>query len=186
MVSALGAINGMILAGSRVYATVGEDHRIFAWLGRWSSKGGAPVAALVVQGVFALLLICAVGTVLGRNAIDAGLGQLGLSGLPWEAYFGGFDTLVAGTAPVFWAFFLLTGVSLFVLRATDPDRHRPFTVPWFPLPPLVFCGMCVYMLYSSLDYAETLALLGVVPVALGLMLYGLSRLMGQRSRSGSA
>ncbi len=176
MISALGAINGMILAGSRVYATVGEDHRLFAWLGKWSSEKGAPVASLLVQGAIALILIFGVGTPQGRNLFDAGLAQLGLSGLPWDRYFGGFDTLVAGTAPVFWAFFLLTGIAIFVLRWTDGQRARPFRIPLYPIPPLVFCGMCVYMLYSSLDYARLLALLGIVPIALGLILYGLSRL----------
>ena len=175
MVSALGAINGMILAGSRVYATVGEDHRVFAWLGRWNRKLGAPVAAIAAQACVALLLVFAVGTVQGRNTIDYTLTSVGLSGLPWEEYFGGFETLVAGTAPVFWTFFLLTGVSLFVLRIKDPTRHRPFSTPWFPLPPIIFCCTCGYMLYSSLAYAKLLALLGAVPLALGLPLYFVSR-----------
>ena len=104
-----------------------------------------------------------------------------LSGLPWDDYFGGFDTLVAGTAPVFWGFFLLTGISLFVLRVTDSQRPRPFSVPWFPLPPIVFCCMCVYMLYSSVSYAKTLSMLGVLPVAVGLILFVLSRLMNQHA-----
>ena len=134
MVSALGAINGMILAGSRVYATVGEDHPLFGWLGKWSSKGGAPVAALLTQAAIALLLVFGVGTAQGQAAIDRGLAALGLAGLPWEAYFGGFETLVAGTAPVFWAFFLLTGISLFVLRPSmasgrGPSRYRSTHCP---------------------------------------------------------
>jgi len=69
----------------------------------------------------------------------------------------------------------LTGVAVFVLRARDPDRQRPFRIPWFPLPPIIFCGMCVYMLYCSLDYARMLTLLGAVPVAAGAPLYLLSR-----------
>ncbi len=100
---------------------------------------------------------------------------VGLSPIPWQNYFGGFETLVAGTAPVFWTFFLLTGVSLFVLRVKDRHRERPFTVPLFPLPPLIFCGTCGYMLYSSLDYARSLALIGAVPVALGLIVYAVGR-----------
>ena len=38
MISALGAINGMILTGSRVYATMGADHPLFAWLGQWNHR----------------------------------------------------------------------------------------------------------------------------------------------------
>src|SRR5262249_10254287 len=95
---------------------------------------------------------------------------------------GGFDTLVTCTSPVFWAFFLLTGISLFVLRERDRDVPRPFKAPLYPELPLVFCLSCGYMLYSSIDYALTrqwkggLFLLGVLPLVLGIPLYRLSRL----------
>ncbi len=175
MISSLGAINGLIFTGARVYAALGADHRVFALLGRWNQRLGAPVWSLITQGVITLVLIMAVGTEGGRNTVDAGLRAIGLRGLPWEQYFGGFDTLVAGTAPVFWIFFLLTGVSLFVLRWKDPTRERKFKAPLYPLTPLVFCLMCGYMLYSSWTYAKGLSLLGFVPLALGLPLYLFSR-----------
>ena len=95
--------------------------------------------------------------------------------LPWAKYFGGFNTLVAGTAPVFWMFFLLTGISLFVLRIKDRGIERPFSAPLFPLEPVLFCAMCLYMLYSSVEYAMGLSLLGFVPLAIGLPLYWISR-----------
>ena len=181
MVSALGAINGMILAGSRVYAVMGEDYRLFAWLGKRSARAASPIAALLTQGLIALLLIFAVGTQRGREAIDTALAGIGLAGLPWEKYFGGFETLVAGSAPVFWVFFLLTGISLFVLRIKDAGRERPFAVPWYPLPVIIFCATCVYMLYSALKYAGFLSLLGLVPLLTGLPLYVLSAYLNPRS-----
>jgi amino acid transporter len=98
-----------------------------------------------------------------------------LSPLPWDKYFGGFDTLVAATAPVFWAFFLLTGYSLILLRAIDRDIHRPFSAPLYPLEPILFCGMCHFMLFSAIEYAQGLALLGLVPLAVGLPLYVVSQ-----------
>lgn len=180
MISALGAINGMIMAGSRVYSTVGEDHRVFGWLARQTTKA-APLAALAVQGSIALLLIAAVGTTPGQQCIDRLLVAFSLPGLPWAEYFGGFETLVAGTAPVFWIFFLLTGVSQFVLRVKDRGRKRPFTTPLFPLPSLVFCSTCIYMLYCSLTYAKLLALIGIVPLLLGLPLYAVSSWREHRS-----
>jgi len=174
MVSALGAINGMTLAGARLYATVGEDHRVFGWLARRKAQA-PPVAALLAQGIIAVLMIGAVGTPTGTAALDAVLTAVWLRPLPWEEYFGGFETLVAATAPVFWLFFLLTGVSIFVLRAVDANRERPFPIPFYPAPPIVFCLMCGYMLYSSVAYAKALSLIGVVPLVVGLPLYLLSR-----------
>ena len=175
MISALGAINGLIFAGSRVYASLGADHSVFAVLGRWHPRFGAPVWSLLAQAVISILLIVAVGTESGRTTVDRALEAVTLDPLPWAKYYGGFNTLVAGTAPVFWSFFLLTGLSLFVLRFKDKNIHRPFRVPLFPVVPLVFCATCGYMLYSSLDYAGGLSLLGMVPLAVGLPLYFLSR-----------
>jgi len=175
MVSALGAINGLILTGSRIYASLGADHPIFARLSRWDQRRGAPAAALVSQGAIALVLVLAVGTGVGRRLIDATLSVLQFDGLPWDKYGGGFDTLVAGTAPVFWTFFLLTGISLFVLRLQDGQRPRPFRTPLYPLPPIIFCCMCVYMLYSSLVWAKGLAIIGLLPLAVGVPLYAVSQ-----------
>ena len=174
MLSALGAINGLILTGSRVYASLGADHRVFAWLGHWDQRRGAPVVSLVTQCAIAILLVLAVGTVVGRDAIDDTLTLIGASALPWNEYFGGFETLVAGTAPVFWGFFLLTGIAFFVLREHDGDRPRPFRTPFFPLTPIIFCGTCSYMLYSSLAYAKGLSIIGLLPLAIGVPLYLIS------------
>ncbi|MCC6492079.1 MAG: amino acid permease [Pirellulales bacterium] len=174
MISALGAINGMIFTGSRVFAAFGADHRLFRWLGRRDAAAGSPWAAVVAQAAVTLAMIFGVGTLEGQRAIDAMLGAIGLPAIPWSEYFGGFDTLLAATAPVFWALFLAVGAGLVVLRWKHPQRERPFSVPLYPLPPLLFCATCGFMLYSSLLYARRLALLGVAPVAIGVVLYVLT------------
>jgi basic amino acid/polyamine antiporter, APA family len=175
MLSALGAVNGLIFTGSRIYTALGREHTVFSALGRWDPRLGVPIWSILAQAVIAVLLILAVGSEGGRNAVDNFLGAIQLNGLPWGKYFGGFETLVAGTAPVFWLFFLLTGASLIVLRIKDPDIERPFKAPLFPLVPLVFCGTSIYMLYSSLDYAKELSLLGFIPLAAGIPLYFIKR-----------
>ncbi len=175
MISALGAVNGLILTGSRVLQVLGADHRVFSLLVRSNRQRGVPLGAIVAQAAVALVLIAAVGTAAGRQTIDWILARLWLNPLPWDVYDGGFQTLVASSAPVFWTFFLLTGISIFVLRYRDPDRVRPFSIPWYPLPPVVFCLTCLFMLYSSLVYARALCLLAVIPVLAGIPLYWWSR-----------
>jgi basic amino acid/polyamine antiporter, APA family len=175
MISALSAINGLILTGSRVLRTLGEDHRLFSSLARENRAPGVPIGAIVAQAAVSVGLIAMVGTDRGRQTVDHCLVWLGLSALPWQDYHGGFETLVAASAPIFWIFFLLTGIALFVLRMRDQDRERPFTMPWFPLPPLVFCCTSLFMLHASLVYARGLFLLAVIPVALGVPLYLLGR-----------
>jgi basic amino acid/polyamine antiporter, APA family len=167
MLSALGAINGMILTGTRVYATWGSDYPAFGWLATWNRRTSTPTRAIAVQAVVAVLLILLVGTAAGHAFFDAALDRFGIDRLPWDRYAGGFEMLVAGSAPVFWAFFFLGGVAVFVLRAKNPAKERPFTIPFYPLPPLVFCGTSLYLFYCSLDYARWLTLIGVVPLAVG-------------------
>ncbi len=229
MVSALGAVNGLIFAGARVYSTMGKDFALFSWMSGWAREKGAPVPALITQGVLALALIFLFGTTPGRDGINwildrtalttaqktvddgaggkktvtAPAGHL-LPPMNWDASYkagidypegekatdlakGGFETLLNCTSPVFWIFFLLTGLSVFVLRERDPDIERPFKVPFYPTLPLIFCALSGYMLYSSIKYAVTdrgwlggVVLLGVLPLLIGLPLYHISQGMGDR------
>jgi amino acid transporter len=161
----------MILSRARVFAVLGADHRAMRWLGGWKAGHGAPRASLAAQASVTLLLVLAVGTQRGRDAVDGVLLSVRAPRIPWDQFSGGFDMLVAATAPVFWALFLATGIAMIVLRQREPLRERPFTAPLYPLAPLVFAGTCVYMLYSSVDYARWLALAGAAPVLVGVLLY---------------
>lgn len=174
MISALGAINGMILTGARVYAAFGEDYPAFGWLGNRSAERSSPVASLAAQALIAIALVVGVGTVRGQGMIDGLLERLGLPGVAWELY-GGFAALVVATAPLFWGFFLLTGLAVFVLRIREPQRDRPFSVPFYPLTPIVFCLSCGYMLYSSVRWAGSLSWFNLLPLLTGLLLFFLCR-----------
>jgi amino acid transporter len=176
MISALGAVNGLLLTGSRVCASMGADHPVFSWLGRWDRQRGAPSPALFTLGAVSLAMVVAIGTETGQNALDSLFVAVGLGKVGWEGR-GGFETLLKCTAPIFWCFFLLTGLSLFALRADgsrDSDRPRPFPVPLFPVVPLLFCAICTYMVYSGIGYAGKLGLTGLGLLLVGIPLYGVS------------
>jgi amino acid transporter len=113
--------------------------------------------------------------------VDQALVQFGLDSMSqtgsWEKFQGGFGALVAVTAPVFWVFFLLTGIALFVLRWKDPATPRPFTVPLYPIIPILFCATSVYMLDKSIRWAGQFSWLGAALLAVGVVLYGISLAM---------
>jgi basic amino acid/polyamine antiporter, APA family len=173
MISALGAVNGLIYTGARIYSSMGEDFSFFARLSRWHPRRNSPVWSLGAQAVITLLLVVLVGTDAGRGAVNALLEALGFGALAWEGY-GGFETLLRCSAPFFWLFFLMTGTSVIVLRFKDRNIERPFVVPFYPVVPLIFCGTCLYMLYSAINYAGSLALIGGVPVLAGLAVFFLT------------
>ena len=60
MISALGAINGMIFTTARIYSEFGVDHRIFKTMSHWSRRWKTPARALVIQGVVCLAIIAGV------------------------------------------------------------------------------------------------------------------------------
>ena len=182
MVSALGGLNGLILSVSRVHATVGTDHALFAWLGRWSEKTKTPSWSLIAQCIVTVIMIAGVGTAAGRSSIDYFVQRIGFSAIPWDNYFGGFDTLYAASAPIFWLFFLSTGIAYFVLRVVDRDRPRPFVAPLFPLCPLLFCAMCAFGLYSATQYGRPLLPMIAIPFAMGFPLYWISERIGKSGR----
>ena len=176
MISALGAVNGLIFTGSRVYATLGADHGVFAWLSGWT-RGGSPITALVTQAIITVAMIVAVGTATGQATLNQAFATLGLGDattVSWAGR-GGFDTLLKCSAPIFWLFFLLTSISLFILRVIDRDVPRPFRVPLFPIVPAIFTLTCGYMLYSGTEYAGRLGLVGAALLLAGVPLYLVSK-----------
>ena len=153
-VSALTSINATMIVGARTSYAVGLDWNKLGTLATWDHERGTPTVAMAVQCIAALALV----------GLGAALGS-------------GFKAMVEFTAPVFWLFFLLTGLSLFVLRRREPQMPRPFRVPLYPVLPLLFCASCAYMLWSSLSYVYSQSLgglnaawIGVAVLACGALL----------------
>lgn len=168
--SALGGVNGLIFAASRVHAMLGEDYRALRWMGGFSDRS-APVPALLVQCAVTVGMILTVGTEAGQQLVNRGVGFAGLPEVAWTQYNGGFETLVAGSAPAFWLFFVLNAVGFVILRFTDADRPRPFRVQLMSLTATGFIAMCGWMLYSSILYADRLIPVISLPILLGIPVY---------------
>lgn len=171
MLSALGAINGMILTGTRIYAVWAADYPALKWLATWNRERVVPFVAITVQAFIAVFLILLVGSYAGRQGFNLALLAAGIQPVPWDRFNGGFETLVVGSAPLFWLLTLLTTLSVFVLRHRDRTLVRSFKVPLYPLPPILFAGTCLYMLQASLAYAGWLSLIGFAPAGMGLLVW---------------
>lgn len=138
-------LNAMVITGARTSYALGKDFPRFARLGKWDLRSGAPVNALLVQGLVSLVLV----------AIGA-------------EFRSGFVAMVEYTAPVFWLFLLLGGISLLVLRHREPDAPRPFRAPLYPVTPLIFCASCVYLIRAALTNTGWGAIVGMAVLASGI------------------
>jgi amino acid transporter len=155
-IAALTSVNGSMIVGARSNYALGRDWPMLGYLGQWHEASGSPRNAMLVQGGIALALV-------GFGAIQNT----------------GFKGLVEYSLPVFWGFFLLTGIALFVLRAKEPDAPRPFKVPFYPVVPAIFVLMCGYLLYSSLTYHQAHALVGLGVLAVGAVVLMVAKLKNQ-------
>lgn len=146
-IAAMTSANATIFTGARSNYALGRDFSAFSLLGKWKSRLEGPVNAFLIQGAIALVLVS--------------FGLFSRSG---------FETMIEYTAPVFWFFLLLVGISLFVLRKKEPHKKRPFRVPLYPLLPLIFCLSSAYLLYSSIMYTGWGALVGIAVLAAGALI----------------
>ena len=158
-VSVLTTMNAAIFTGARTSWAFGRDFRMLRFLGDWRETGSTPANALILQGAITLLLVAA-----GAATPD------------------GFNAMVAYTTPVFWTFMYLVATSFFMLR--DRREKAPFSTPFYPHIPFVFCIACLYMLWSSIDYVRNpdygpkfgwAVGAGLVVMAAGIPLYFTSR-----------
>jgi APA family basic amino acid/polyamine antiporter len=146
-ISALTSANATIFTGARSNYALGRDFPLFSVMGKWNSTTAGPVNSFLIQGLISLILI-----------------SLGLFSR------NGFETMIEYTSPVFWFFFLLVGISLFILRYKEPNVERPFRVPLYPLTPIIFCCTSAYLLYSSIVYTGWGSLVGIGVLLAGVLL----------------
>jgi amino acid transporter len=151
--SALGAVNGLIFTGARISYAVGADHRLFGFLGRWHPGLGTPAAALLVQGAIAVTLIVALGS---------------------------FLNAVLYTAATVYSFYLGSTLAVVVLRFKEPRVQRPYRVAGYPVTPVVFAAVCVFLIYSAVIYKPWIALASGALLLLGLPLWLASNRLARR------
>ena len=143
LISIIGASNGVILTGPRVYYAMAKEGLFFTGFGKVSSRFRAPVLAILVQGVWASCL-----TLLGT--------------------FQELFTYVIFTA---WIFYGLAGLAVIILRIRKPEIERPFRVPCYPWLPALFTLAAMGMTLNAIVASPVHALIGIGLILTGLPVY---------------
>jgi APA family basic amino acid/polyamine antiporter len=145
LVSTFGCVNGMLLAGARVYYAMSQDGLFFKSVGKLDEKTKTPVNSLWMQCVWACLL-CLSGQY--GNLLDYVI----------------FAVLV---------FYVLTIGGLFVLRRTRPEAVRPYKAFGYPVLPALYILMAIWICGVLLRYKPQYTWPGLFLVLLGVPVYGL-------------
>jgi basic amino acid/polyamine antiporter, APA family len=143
LISTFGCVNGLLLAGSRVYYARSQDGLFFKSVGRLSEKTKAPVNSLWVQWAWACLL-----------CLSGSYGQL-------------LDYVIFAVL----IFYILTIAGLFVLRRTRPDAIRPYKAFGYPVLPGLYIAMAAWICIVLLRYKPQYTWPGLVIVLLGVPVY---------------
>jgi APA family basic amino acid/polyamine antiporter len=147
LISTIGSLNGVILSAARVPYAAARDGLFFAPFGRLSPRSRVPLTSLVLLGAWGALL----------------------------AVSGTFDQLTNMAVMSYATFWIPVSLAVIVLRRKLPNEPRPFRVPGYPLVPLVFALVMVWIVASALITAPRESIATLVLIALGLPLYPLFR-----------
>ncbi len=143
MVSTFGCINGMVLAGARVYYAMALDGLFFKPAGKLDPVRHTPTVSLVVQCAWACLLTLS-GTY--SNLLDYVI----------------FAVLL---------FYILTMAGIFVLRRNLPEAERPYRALGYPVLPVVYILGAGLIEILLLLYKPNYTWPGLIIVLLGLPVY---------------
>jgi APA family basic amino acid/polyamine antiporter len=143
MISAAGALNGVILATARIPFTMSRDRLLFAKLGKVHAVSHVPVWAIGALTVWSSLL----------------------------ALSGSFDQLTDMSVFAYWVFYALAASAVFVLRRRRPDAPRPYRAFGYPVVPALFVLTAIWLLFNSLQTSPVEAVMGLLLIAIGLPVY---------------
>jgi APA family basic amino acid/polyamine antiporter len=143
MISGFGCVNGLILSGARVYYAMAKDRLFFRNVAKLHPTYKTPAVSLMVQMVWACLL-CISGT---------------------------YNDLLNYVIFAVLVFYVLTIVGLFVLRRTRPDANRPYRAVGYPILPVIYIVMALFIDVVLLRYKPEFTWPGLIVVLLGIPVY---------------
>src|SRR5450631_3172175 len=143
MISGFGCVNGMILAGARVYYAMAKDGLFFRSVAKLHPQHKTPAVSLMVQMVWTCIL-----------CVSGSYGQL-------------LDYIIFAVL----VFYILTIFALFVLRRTHPGAPRPYRAIGYPVLPAIYIVMAIFIDVVLLRYKPQYTWPGLIIVLLGIPVY---------------
>lgn len=157
LISTFGCVNGLVLAGARVYYAMAADGLFFRKIAT-TNKQHVPAAALIAQCVWACVLT--LPRTVQREGSTLKFGNL-------------YGDLLAYIIPADLTFYILLVGAVMVLRRTRPELPRPYKTPAYPIPPLIYVTLAVLLIIDLLIVAPTTSGLGFAIVLTGIPVYWL-------------
>lgn len=139
-------VSAMLFAGTRVLRVIGQDARALQWFDR-SNKLGAPWLAVLLITILVLVLLLT----------------------------GKFEQLLLYIQGLLLVSSLLCVMAVPWLRRRMPDAVRPFKVPLYPLPIILYVLVTIWMLVAMVIDKPVETAWGAATLVAGVVLYFATR-----------
>jgi APA family basic amino acid/polyamine antiporter len=145
MTSSFGALHASLLATARIPYALAKDGLIIKSLAHVSPRTHVPVRALMVQMFWACVV----------------------------ALSGSYDTITDYAIFALTLFYILVAGSIFLFRKRLPDAERPYRTWGYPIVPIVFICVSVWLIFQTIRNTPRQSAIGLGLIMLGLPVYWL-------------
>jgi APA family basic amino acid/polyamine antiporter len=143
MTSSFGALHASVLATARIPYALAKDGLISKSLAQVSPRTHVPVRALMVQMFWACIV----------------------------ALSGSYDTITDYAIFALTLFYILVAASIFLFRKRLPDAERPYRTWGYPVVPVVFLIVSVYLIIQTIINTPRQSAIGLGLILLGVPVY---------------
>jgi len=147
LVSMFSAANAVVLTSPRVFYAMARDRVFFRQLAVVHPRFGTPAMSVMAMSVIAVLFAAS----------------------------GTFEQILTYVVFTGWIFYALGAASIFVYRRKAPDAPRPYRVPGYPWPPLLFVLVAGMIVLNAVWAQPARAGIGLLLVLTGVPAYWLWR-----------
>jgi APA family basic amino acid/polyamine antiporter len=166
LISTFGCVNGLVMAGARIYYAMARDGLFFRSVAR-ANRFHVPGWALAAQGLWAVVLVLPVTAKLKPETTNV------------YEYGNLYNVLLEYIIPVDVTFYTLMVAAVILLRFKMPDARRPYRTIAYPLPPLVYIGLAVLLVVDFIYLNPETSGIGFLIVLAGIPVYLIWSRLGQ-------
>ncbi|MBR9920761.1 MAG: amino acid permease [Bacteroidetes bacterium] len=143
-VSIFGTVAIYTMSAPRIYYAMAKDALFFSALAKVHPTYKTPVNAMIIQAVWALVLLMAWGT---------------------------FSSLITYVTFMDIIFMALAGFSIFIFRRKRPEADRPYRTHAYPVVPIIFVFICTAFVINTLIERPMQAGAGLALLGSGVVFY---------------
>jgi APA family basic amino acid/polyamine antiporter len=149
----LSVLSAMIMTGPRIYYAMAKDRVFFKRLGQVSKNHKTPGFSILLQSGIAIVMVVT----------------------------SSFDKLLLYIGFTLSLFTMLTVLGMMVLRLKQADVIRPYKAFGYPVTPILFILMNLWIIIFSIKGNPLVTLYGAATIAIGILFYCLRGLINPRA-----